>query len=155
MATEREKVLFGGCAAVALIGVVGTLAAVCGVGGCFVKKADEQFGVDASLSKYEWFKDAAAKLEAKRASIYVSESRALALMKQYDGVPRKDWPRADLEQLNVWAAEVAGMKASFNDLAAEYNARMAKLNFAFANVGDLPKGASDPLPREFKPYETK
>jgi len=32
---------------------------------------------------------------------------------------------------------------------------MAKFNWAFANVGELPKGADRPLPREFKPYETK
>jgi hypothetical protein len=50
-------------------------------------------------------------------------------------------------------AEISGMKASFNDLAAEYNAAMVKINFAFINVGQLPQGATEALPREFKPYQ--
>jgi len=155
MATEREKVLFGGCVVAACVVVIAGLSLACGVGGCVFKKADEQFGIDASLEKYEWFKDVAARLDAKQASIQASESRLDAMEKQYAGTPRKDWPRADLEQSNLWRSEVAGMKASFNDLAGQYNARMAKANHNYANVGELPKGASEPLPREFKPYETK
>lgn len=42
--------------------------------------------------------------------------------------------------------------ASYNSLAVEYNAAMAKINFSFTNIGELPKGASQPLPREYKPY---
>lgn len=155
MATDREKVVLGGCAAVILSGMIVVASTVCGMGGCLANKANEQFGVDASLEKYEWFKDVAARLDAKKASIQVSEARLDAMEKQYAGVPRKDWPRADLEQSNLWRSEVAGMKASFNDLAGQYNARMVKINHQYANVGDLPKGASDPLPREFKPYEAK
>ena len=141
-----------------LILVVLLASAACGVGGCVLSlagKANQQFGVDASLEKYERFKDIAARLDAKKSSIEVSEARLVALEKEYEGTPRKDWPRADLEQSNVWRAEVAGMKASFNSLAAEWNAMMAKENYRYANVGDLPKGADKPLPREFKPYETK
>ena len=37
-------------------------------------------------------------------------------------------------------------------LAAEYNAQMAKFNWAFTNQGKLPAGATEVLPREFKPY---
>lgn len=155
MDRETRQLVRGGCAVLVLLFALTATVVACGVGGCTAKKANEQFGVDASLEKYEWFKDAAARLEAKRASVQVSEARLEALDKQYAGVPRKDWPRADLEQSNLWRSEVAGMKASFNDLAGQYNARMAKFNFRYANVGDLPQGASDPLPREFKPYETK
>lgn len=155
MATEREKVLFGGCAMVMLAGVALIAFGLCGAGGCVLNKANEQFGVDASLEKYEWFKDVAARLDAKKASIQASESRLDAMDKQYAGTPRKGWPRADLEQSNLWRSEVAGMKASFNDLAGQYNARMAKENYRYANVGELPKGAGLPMPRELKPYETK
>lgn len=70
----------------------------------------------------------------------------------YAGVPRTDWPRADLEQYNLWSSEFAGVIASYNGLAAEYNAQMSKANWAFTNVGDLPDGASEPLPREFATY---
>lgn len=150
-----QKSVLSGCGLFSIGLVVFGVVLACGVGGCLFRKADEQFGIDASVSKYEWFKDAAAKLEAKQANISAAESRLAALDEQYKGVPRKDWPRADLEQSNVWRAEVSGMKAGFNDLAAEFNARMAKANYRYANVGDLPAGADKPLPREFKPYEDK
>jgi hypothetical protein len=45
-----------------------------------------------------------------------------------------------------------GIKASYRTLAAEYNAAMAKFNYRFANAGDLPEGATEPLPREFATY---
>jgi hypothetical protein len=69
-----------------------------------------------------------------------------------EGESRKDWAREDREQLNVWMQEVAGVKASFNQLAAEYNANMAKFNYRFTNAGDLPRGATEVLPREFRTY---
>jgi len=50
---------------------------------------------------------------------------------------------------------VAGIKASYNQLAAEYNAGMVKINWRYTNVGDLPPGSTEPLPREFKPYITE
>jgi len=59
------------------------------------------------------------------------------------------------EQVGLWQSEVAGITASYNALAADYNAQMSKINYRFCNVGDLPRGATDPLPREFKPYQTK
>ena len=43
-------------------------------------------------------------------------------------------------------------KAAFNSLAADYNANMAKINFAFCNIGTMPAGADIPLPREFRQY---
>lgn len=114
--------------------------------------AQEQFGPRASLEKYSWFKDVAAQLERKKADIAVYEGRIQAMQETYKSVPRQQWPREDREQVNVWSSEVAGVKASYNNLAADYNAQMAKFNWRFANVGDLPKGADVPLPREFKTY---
>ena len=55
----------------------------------------------------------------------------------------------------VWEQEQAGMVLSYNALAAEYNAKMAEMHWAFTNVGQLPAGASEPLPREFAPYRTE
>lgn len=115
--------------------------------------AHEEFGPRATLTKYEWFKDASAQLDRKKNDIGVFSAKQEELKKAYEGIPRPQWPRTDLEQYNQWASEIAGVKASYNDLAAEYNAEMAKFNWAFANKGMLPKGAKDPLPREFKPYE--
>lgn len=117
--------------------------------------AQEQFGARALLSKYEWFKDAAAQAEKKKADVGVYEARIAALVGGYGETPRAKWAREDREQLNVWQSEVAGVKASYNQLAAEYNAAMVKFNYRFANVGDLPQGATEPLPRAFKEYEVK
>lgn len=105
--------------------------------------AKEQFGARAMLQKYEWFKDASAQLDKKRADIRVYEQR----MK--DPVTAD---RLDREQRNLWLTELSGIKASYNGLAAEYNSQMAKFNWSFANAGQLPQGASEPLPREHKPY---
>ena len=52
----------------------------------------------------------------------------------------------------IWHSEVAGIKASYNSLAAEYNSQMAKFNWQFCNAGTLPQGATEVLPREHKPY---
>lgn len=111
-----------------------------------------QLGPREALRKYEWFKDAAANLDSKRADIKNMETSLSELEKNYAGVSRKDWATSDRDEQAQLTAELNGLKSSYNDLAAQYNAGMAKINFAFANVGQLPKGAAEPLPREFKPY---
>lgn len=117
--------------------------------------AGEEFGPRAMLQKYEWFKNASAQLDAKRANVEVLDSRMKAMQASYQGVLRGNWPREDREQYNVWVSETAGVKAGYNQLAAEYNAQMAKFNWRFANAGELPVGADKPLPREYKPYVTE
>lgn len=116
------------------------------------KVAQEQFGAEALLRKYEWFKDASAGLDKKRADITVYEQRLKNLEVAYKGVPRKEWPRDDREQFSIWQSEEAGIKASYNSLAADYNSQMSKFNYRFTNVGELPGGATIPLPREYKEY---
>lgn len=136
--------------------ILGVLVAVIGYAlgwfGEAAKVVQDEFGPRAALEKYEWFKDAAAQLEKKQADITVFAGRMKAMDETYKEVQRQKWPREDREQYNVWSSEVAGVKASYNTLAAEYNAQMAKFNWRFANAGELPKGADQPLPREFKPY---
>lgn len=136
--------------------VLGTLVSVIGYGlgwfGEAAKVAQEEFAPRAMLRKYEWFKDAATQIEKKQADITVYTGRMTAINETYKDLARQKWPREDREQYNVWSSEVAGVKASYNSLAAEYNAQMAKFNWRFANVGELPKGADTPLPREFKSY---
>lgn len=135
---------------------LGTFISVIGYGlGWFseaAQVAQEEFGPRAALEKYEWFKDTAAQLEKKQADIAVYSARMTAMDETYSELARQKWPREDREQYNVWSSEVAGVKASYNTLAAEYNSQMVKFNWRFANAGDLPKGAEEPLPREFKPY---
>ena len=135
-----------------LAAVVGGLGYAFGWFGEAAQVAQDEFGPKAMLKKYEWFKDAAAQLEKKQADIAVYDGRLKAMASGYTGLARQNWPREDREQYNVWTSEVAGVKASYNQLAAEYNAAMAKFNWRFAESGSLPPGAEKPLPREFKPY---
>ena len=100
------------------------------------------------LKKYEWFKDASASLDNKIATIQVMDNRIASI----DKVTAQ---RSDKEQMYVWMSEVAGIKASYNQLVSEYNSQMSKLNWRFCNVGNLPQGATEVLPREYNPYETK
>jgi len=113
----------------------------------------QEFGPQALLAKYTWFKDAAAQLDAKKANIDAAQARITAMDATYEGTPRNKWARTDLEQYNLWQTEVAGLKANYNDLAAQYNAAMSKFNYRFTNVGDLPQGATQVLPREFRAYQ--
>jgi len=139
--------------AAVLFGGMGYLFGWCGEA---AQVTQEEFGPRAELKKYEWFKDASAQLDAKRANISAGVVRLKSLKDAYtrDGepLPRSQWARTDLETYNQVQAEIAGMKASYNDLAAQYNADMKKFNYRFANRGELPEGATDPLPREYKPY---
>lgn len=112
----------------------------------------KEFKASSLLQKYEWFKNAAAQCDAKLANIKVLSARKKSMVDSYGDTPRKEWAREDRQSLNVWEQEVAGLIGSYNNLAAEYNAAMSKFNYRFTNVGDLPVGTSQPLPREFKPY---
>lgn len=115
----------------------------------------KEFYPDALLKKYEWFKDTSAALDKKQADMKVYDTRIKSLTDAYEGVARSKWPRDDREQMSIWQSEAAGIRASYNQLAAEYNAQMVKFNWRFTNTGDLPPGAVTPLPREFKTYETQ
>ncbi|MEK7557868.1 MAG: hypothetical protein AAB530_01515 [Patescibacteria group bacterium] len=135
-----------------LSALVGVIWYVFGWFGEAARTTQKEFGASAMLKKYEWFKDAAAQLDKKQADIMIYDGRITAMDETYKDLVRQKWPREDREQYNLWLSEVAGVKASYNALAAEYNAQMAKFNWRFANVGSLPDGAERPLPREFKKY---
>lgn len=102
--------------------------------------------------KYEWFKDAASALDAKKADISVYESRFKAIGGTVGACPQ-GVDRVTREQCLVWVQEVSGIIASYNETASQYNSEMSKWNWRFTNVGQLPQGATEPLPREFKPYQ--
>jgi hypothetical protein len=136
----------------ALIAVI-----VAGMTGC--RYADDasdtafsEFKASSLLDKYKRFKDMYAALDSKRATINLLKGKIKSTEEQYKGVPRKEWAREDLQTINQWKGELDGVKASYNDLAADYNSAMSKANVNFTNVGDLPKGATEPLPREVAPY---
>ena len=115
--------------------------------------AQEEFGPRELLRKYEWFKDASAQLDKKQADIKVYMVRLENISELYEGVKRTEWAKEDRQQHNLWLTEVSGVRASYNTLAADYNSQMSKINWRFTNAGQLPAGATEPLPRSYKPYE--
>lgn len=121
-----------------------------------VETAYQEFKPSELLRKYEWFKDASAQCDAKLATLGVYESRFDDMKESYgpDSLNRRVWDRSDKEQWNIWESEYSGVKASYNDLASQYNSSMAKFNYRFCNTGGLPEGQTEVLPREYKPYIT-
>ena len=107
------------------------------------------------LKKYEWFKDQAAALDSMNAKIETLRNRLNDFDKRYKDVDILSIPESVLARRDQAATELAGVIAKYNNMASEYNAQMAKINWAFTNVGQLPKGATEPLPREFREYKSE
>lgn len=140
------KVCLLGIFILAVLGAfVGILSRGCSMAGEAASVVQKEVGATALLKKYEWFKNASAQLDKKRADIRVYE-------KQITAGAGKATDRFTQDRVFQWETELMGVKASYNGLAAEYNAQMAKINWRFTNIGDLPAGASEPLPKSFKPY---
>lgn len=149
--------IFGVLMLVGILSIV--FAVICGTCNTAVNMVDngqkvvyDQFKPEELLRKYEWFKDASAQLDQKLSTLKIYQSKFNDLKQQYKNKSRSDWSRDDREQYNIWQSEQAGISASYNDLASQYNAAMAKFNYRFCNKWDLPQGAETPLPREYKPY---
>lgn len=106
--------------------------------------AYNEFKVSTLLKKYEYFKDLSAAIDKKRADIEVYQTE----ISSYN----KDDDKFYIEQRK---SELLGIIAMHNQLCAEYNSAMSKFNYRFTNIGDLPEGAVEPLPREYKPYINK
>lgn len=134
---------------------LGTCSYAFGWCGETAKVAQDELGPRALLDKYSWLKEAHAQLEKKQADIKVYKGSLQNLIDQNKGIPRNKWAREDRDQYNMDSTVVAGVIASYNDLAASYNSKMAEVHWAFCNQGTLPKGADVPLPREFAPYATE
>tara|TARA_R100001244_G_scaffold25113_4_gene25698 strand:- start:131018 stop:131527 length:510 start_codon:yes stop_codon:yes gene_type:complete len=111
----------------------------------------EEAGPRALLKKYEWFKDAAARLSALDADLKAYDAR----IEDFDGMKRSDMDRTDKTELSQLKAERIGLVATYNGLSAEYNSAMSKVNYRFCNVGDLPAGAEQVLPRGYPVYKTR
>jgi hypothetical protein len=107
------------------------------------KVVQKEFSPEALLSKYEYFKNISAAIDKKRADINMYQEEISTM-----SVEDKD----DKFYLQQRKSELLGIISIHNELCAEYNAQMSKFNYRFTNVGDLPQGATVPLPREFKPY---
>ena len=112
--------------------------------------ARDELGPRALLEKYEYFKNVSASIDKSYADIGIHKEILSNLEEMYEDVSRRNWHRSDIDTHRIKSSELAGVKANCNTLVAEYNAEMAKLNVSFANVGDLPAGADQVLPKEYK-----
>ena len=151
MSTPRWLMKKAGCGLAALVVMLAALTPACWWVNSAEKVVKQEFNAQEMLRKYEWFKDVSAALDQKKATIELYEKR-LARLENGIGPDRRDWSREDKEQWAMWVSEMVGVKSSYNLLAAQYNAQMAKFNWRFANKGMLPEGATEPLPREYKTY---
>ena len=113
--------------------------------------ARQEFGPKAMLTKYEWFKDASSQLDKKLADIEVYKQRVEGMKISYQSIPRNKWDRTDKEQFNLWQIEVSGVKASYNGLAADWNAQISKFNWK-PFLTDLPPGAEGVLRKQYATY---
>lgn len=141
----------------AIVLVVGGLGLkAIGLGGAYVGNAMDTAFAELNparlLEKYEWFKDASAQLDSKIATFQQYSVKIGQMEADYEGVSRNDWARDDRQQLSMWRTELDGLATAYNNLAAEYNAQMAKINYRFTNIGMLPEGATQTVPREYRQY---
>lgn len=102
-----------------------------------------EFKTSTLLKKYEYFKDLSAAIDKKRADIEMYQAEIQSMK------PETSDERFYIEQRK---SELFGIIAMHNQLCSEYNSAMSKFNYGFTNVGSLPAGATEPLPREYKPY---
>ena len=113
-----------------------------------------EFSPSALLAKYSHLKDLHAALSSLKSTITVLQSNLDTAKSTYGEDPLK-WPRDVRQDIASARQELVGTRARFNQLAAEYNADMVKFNYRFCNVGDLPHGATEPLPREYVIYQER
>ena len=114
-----------------------------------IKTVEKIYTPSELLKKYEFYKDLSSTLDRRKADISVYDGELSRFEKKYE---ERSMPKDEREYYNKMNSERLGLINSYNQLASEYNSAMSKFNYRFCNVGDLPKGATDPLPREFKSY---
>lgn len=131
-----------------ILGIIGLM--FLGVCGRYCNDASETVFKETKAStvlvRYEWFKDAYNQLQAKKADIEVQKATIAAMDKKYVGVKPNDWSTADVNNYNTAVQALAGIKMSYNSLAAEYNSNMSKVNYVFCK----PTEGREALPQEFK-----
>jgi len=154
--TAKKGPIALGCSLIVILTVLTVAVGLIGYGcGWFSEAgqvAQEEFGPRALLEKYEWFKDTLATLESKLANIQIVSQRLTQFESDFEDISRPDWDRFARQEYQQLQSELAGIVMSYNNLADNYNANMAKFNYQFCNVGTLPAGATDPLPRNVVPY---
>jgi uncharacterized coiled-coil DUF342 family protein len=100
------------------------------------------------LKRYEWFKDAANVLVKLQADVEIYNAQIKEAERDLDTATGGAERFAIREQVNQWRRERAGIKATYNSLASEYNSNMEKINYRFTNVDFVP-ASEQALPGKF------
>lgn len=105
------------------------------------------------LTNYRWFKQAGAQLSGKMANIENYKSRISKYERDY-GSNRREWPIDVREEDNKLESEIAGLKQSYNSLAAQYNALSDDIFAKYAKPGQpITDSNGNALPRKFAEYQ--
>ncbi len=90
--------------------------------------AKREFGAEAGIKKYEWFKNASHELERKIVDINLYQKRVNVC---YDKKQRN---------CGIIEEQLFGIKSSYNGLVASYNANSDKFNWTLFNAeSSVPK----------------
>lgn len=138
---NNNEITFGkafkyGAMGIALIGGLTLVGNVVGVFTETAAVANEQFGPRAMLAKYEWFKNASAKLDEQSANLLAYRAKIDAFKSDYEGIKKSEWPRDERQAFNQLRAEYQGMLQMYNSVASDYNAQSSKFNWSSFDTTD-------------------
>jgi len=129
-----RSIIFVGAGSLALILL---LCAVVGLG---------RFDVRLNHDQYRWFQEADWVLEDQQEKL----AHLHTLIGRIDELEKLGKAgRIELNQRYIWQQSVSQVIQDHNELAKEYNYRMAKLRWKFCTTNSLPAGFTQPLPRVF------
>jgi len=84
----------------------------------------KEFGAEAALKKYEWFKEASAELDRKVIDVEIYQQRVDTCYKRNE------------RNCGIVEEQFFGLKSSYNGLVAEYNAASNKFNWSMFDATD-------------------
>ena len=91
------------------------------------KVANKEFGAEAALKKYEWFKDASNEIERKLKDIQVYENKIEKLCSNDKS-----------NNCMIMQEQLFGLTSNYNGLVADYNSASSKFNWNLFNTENIP-----------------
>lgn len=91
------------------------------------KVAKKEFGAEAALKKYEWFKDASNEIERKLKDIQVYENKIEKLCSNDKS-----------NNCMIMQEQLFGLISNYNGLVADYNSASSKFNWNLFNTENIP-----------------
>ena len=98
-----------------------------GLIGSTTKVAKKEFGAEAALKKYEWFKDASNEIERKLKDISVYENKIEKLCSNDKS-----------NNCMIMQEQLFGLISNYNGLVADYNSASSKFNWNLFNTENIP-----------------